>query len=118
MKVAMKCSFSILLVASLQSPMAIADEQGEAFLERAEVALLDELDDQRGRGGEVDIVTLNNQNVAALLRGNTAINNATGHNMIDNGSFAGASGLISVVQNSGNNVIIQDSTIVNVTIVP
>lgn len=119
MKTIIKCSFSILLVTFTQTSSVSANEQGEAFLAQAEVAQLDELDNVRGRGVDgFDIITLNNQKVAALLSGNTANNNVTGYNIIDNGSFEGASGLVSVIQNSGNNVIIQDSTIVNVTIAP
>ena len=39
---------------------------------------------------------------------------ATGSNVIADGAFSGASGLPMVIQNSGNNVLIQSATIVNV----
>jgi hypothetical protein len=83
----------------------------------AEKASVEELDNARGREG-IDITTLNNMNVRATLTDNTANNNTSGFNVIDHGSFAGAGGMFSVIQNSGNNVLIQDSTIVNVTIMP
>lgn len=76
---------------------------------------LDELDGARGMGG-VDVTTLNTMNVKATLTNNTAINNVTGANVIDTSAFTGANGMFSVIQNTGNNVVIQDSTIVNVTI--
>jgi len=79
------------------------------------VASLDELDEIRGMGG-VDVTTLNTMNVKATLTGNTATNNVTGTNVIDTSAFTGANGMFSVIQNTGNNVVIQDSTIVNVTI--
>jgi len=80
------------------------------------VASLDELESARGTEG-VDITTLNTMNVKATLTNNTATNNVTGSNVIDTSAFSGANGMFSVIQNTGNNVVIQDSTIVNVTII-
>lgn len=77
----------------------------------------DELEKARGREG-FDITAINNMNVQAVLTGNTANNNITGGNIIGAGAFTNAGGMFSVIQNTGNNVIIQDSTIVNVTITP
>ncbi|CAD84699.1 hypothetical protein [Nitrosomonas europaea] len=92
-------------------------EGKDIYLPHAERATLEELDNATGREG-VDITTLNRMNVRAFLADNSATNNVSGFNSIDNGSFVGASGMFSVIQNSGNNVLIQDSTIVNVTILP
>jgi len=89
----------------------------DTYLLHAERASLEELDEATGREG-IDVTAVNNMNVRALLSGNTATNNASGFNMIDNGSFAGSGGMFSVIQNSGNNVLIQDSTVINVTILP
>ena len=71
----------------------------------------------RGQGG-VDITTFNQNSIQATMSDTSANNTTTGFNVIDNGAFTNAGGLISVIQNTGNNVIIQDSTIVNVTIIP
>lgn len=46
--------------------------------------------------------------------GNQAINVTTGGNVIAGGALAGASGVPVVVQNTGNNVLIQSSVVVNV----
>jgi hypothetical protein len=35
---------------------------------------------------------------------------------ISGGSFAGAAGVITVIQNTGNNVLLQNATVVNITI--
>lgn len=116
----LKSGFLTLLVVIMQSQAAKADlaqDQHELGFSSAETVLPDELDTMRGREG-VDITTLNNMNVRATLSDNQANNNATGYNIIDHGAFTQASGITSVIQNSGNNVIIQDSTIVNVTIIP
>ncbi len=94
----------------------LADDQIAENFSSTEIVSLDELDEVRGMGG-IDSTVLNTMNVKATLTGNTANNNVTGTNIIDTSAFSGANGMFSVIQNSGNNVVIQDSTIVNVTIV-
>jgi hypothetical protein len=47
---------------------------------------------------------------------NRSIDVVSGNNVINGGSFANASGLPMVIQNSGSNVLIQNATIVNVQI--
>ncbi len=42
----------------------------------------------------------------------------TGSNLIDGNAFSGAAGVPMVIQNSGNNVLIQNATIVNVQFRP
>src|SRR5687768_13539811 len=64
----------------------------------------DALDDLRG--GDEDIVT-NVIRVTGDVSGNSATDVATGANTIREGSFADASGLTTVVQNTGANVLIQ-----------
>jgi len=116
----LKSGVLTLFVVMAQSQAAQAgsvQNQDKLLFSSTETALLEELDNARGREG-VDIFTLNNMNVRATLTDNQANNNVNGANIIDGGSFTQASGFTSVIQNSGNNVIIQDSTIVNVTIVP
>jgi hypothetical protein len=49
---------------------------------------------------------------------NTADHVATGFNAISAGSFDGASGIPTVIQNTGNNVLIQNATIINVQFKP
>ena len=48
----------------------------------------------------------------------SASNLTTGANNVGGGSFANASGLPTVIQNSGANVVIQNSTVVNVLFRP
>jgi hypothetical protein len=78
--------------------------------------LLEELDQIRGLGGVVDVT--NNASLRAELTDNEVSDSVTGYNIIDQGSFSDASGVFSIIQNTGNNVIIQDSTIITVTITP
>ena len=59
-----------------------------------------------------------NQNITGTVTGDSASQVVTGTNSITGDSFAGASGLPSVIQNSGNNVLIQNGVIVNVQMKP
>ena len=48
-----------------------------------------------------------------IVTGNSATSVATGANAIQAGSFAGASGIPIVIQNTGANVLIQNATVIN-----
>ncbi|UMR28954.1 hypothetical protein MJ904_17850 [Massilia sp. MB5] len=52
--------------------------------------------------------------LSGAVSNNKAVQVLTGSNTITEGSFANASGLPMVIQNSGANVLIQNATIVNV----
>lgn len=67
------------------------------------------------RGGEsVVVVRVGND---GEVDGNHAENVTSGLNAIDGGAFANASGITTVIQNSGSNVLIQNGTAVNVQFV-
>lgn len=76
--------------------------------------LLDATDLDRFRGG-TDVAVDNTNTTDGLVHGNNASNLVTGSNLID-ASFSGASGLSTVVQNTGNNVLIQAPVIVNLQV--
>lgn len=59
---------------------------------------------------------LNDIKSDGLVSNNQASNLTTGNNWITEGSFAGATGFSTVVQNSGNNVLIQNPTIINLQV--
>jgi len=64
--------------------------------------------------GDVDI-HVTNANVEGNLTG-TFINQSTnGANTITGGAFAGTSGIATVIQNSGNQVVLQTQTILDVS---
>ena len=52
----------------------------------------------------------------SILHDNQAFDNTTGSNFVTNGAFSGASGISTSIQNSGNNVIIQNTTILNISL--
>jgi hypothetical protein len=64
------------------------------------------------RGGESVIVVRVKDD--GEVNGNHADNVTSGLNAIDGGAFANASGITTVIQNSGSNVLIQNGTAVNV----
>ena len=79
----------------------------------------EELNSERAKQKiEVDRIQINDQDLNGTVSDNTAIGNTTGHNSITGDAFSGAAGFISSVQNSGNNVLIQNSTIINVSVEP
>lgn len=63
------------------------------------------------RGGHV--FQLGEAQLSAQLSDNRASGNVTGSNLVTSQAFSGSSGIPTVIQNSGNNVIIQNATILN-----
>jgi len=63
------------------------------------------------RGGTL---VMNDMKLDGVVSDNIAANVATGNNVVTGGSLAGANGMPTLIQNSGNNVLIQNATIVNV----
>jgi len=66
------------------------------------------------RGGDDRV--FNDNKLKGVVADNKASNLTTGMNVLSEGAFAGSSGLSTVIQNSGNNVLIQNATIVNVQV--
>jgi hypothetical protein len=69
----------------------------------------------QSRGG---IETTETMTLNGSVDHNTDSHVVTGSNLIDGGAFSGAVGLPTVIQNSGNNVLIQTGVIVNVQFKP
>lgn len=69
---------------------------------------------ENSRGG-ADLY-LNDIKSDGVVRDNQASNLTTGNNWVTEGSFTGAAGFPTVVQNSGNNVLIQNATIINLQV--
>ena len=60
----------------------------------------------------------NDMTLTGNVSNNSTDNTETGRNTIASGSFTGAAGLPIVIQNSGNGVLIQNATIINVQFKP
>ncbi|MEM5429586.1 hypothetical protein [Cupriavidus oxalaticus] len=80
----------------------------------AKAVPVSKLDDIRG-GAEV---TVNDMRLHGTVAENAAWDVVTGTNRITEGAFANAAGIPTAIQNSGNNVLIQNATIVNVQFRP
>lgn len=83
-----------------------ADIFGSAAVDTENLAI------SRG-GAEVNLFDVKSE---GLVSNNSASNLSTGSNWVTEGSFAGASGFSTVVQNSGNNVLIQNATVINLQV--
>ena len=90
---------------------ALADEEGSAPEPGALGIAIPDTQLASNRGGHT--LELNTNNLDAQFYENQAIANVTGNNYITNGAFSGANGMPTVIQNSGNNVLIQNATILN-----
>lgn len=67
------------------------------------------------RGGESLVV--NDVEIAGTVSGNLAEGTNSGSNHINDGAFANAAGISTVIQNTGNNVLIQNGMVVNIQFV-
>lgn len=77
----------------------------------------DELGSQRAREDiGIDLIVINDQEQDGDVTDNVAIGNTNGDNLINGDAFSNSSGFLSTVQNTGNNVLIQNSTIINVSV--
>ncbi len=77
----------------------------------------DTLNEQRARQG-VSNVQLGQVHSQIALHDNVVVGGHGGTNLIANGAFDNARGFSTIIQNTGHNVAIQESMIVNVTINP
>ena len=108
-------SMSFSLGCFVLSSLAIAGEteQVEGFIPSPVTEQV--LFSTRGLGGGADFLQWNDMKLDANLVDNIVHSSINGDNSISNGAFSEASGFATVIQNSGNHVIIQNATIVNMT---
>ncbi|WP_117236173.1 carbon storage regulator [Vibrio maerlii] len=73
---------------------------------------------ESSRGGEYHLDIDNvvaSSDIKGISAGNSVNNSVTGNNIIASGALMESSGITSVIQNSGNNVLIQNATVVNMS---
>lgn len=92
-----------------QSGPGPASQDADTALGSVDAASDESLAEARG-GADLSV---NENNLDATMEGNVASNLSTGNNTITESAFSNATGIPMVIQNSGNNVIIQNSTILN-----
>lgn len=105
---------ALLLISTMLSMQIFAEQ---LVLPEMESISDETLEASRGKLYQVDIDYISaTSDIDGISTGNTAINNRTGNNVITNDALSGASGITNVIQNTGNNVLIQSATVVNLTL--
>ncbi len=108
--------YSSSLFLALASSYAVQAESDDLQFSDDETLSEALLSGQRGRADFDMTYQVNDSEQNALLQDNSIVNSVTGDNSISGNAFSGMSGISTVIQNSGNQVIIQGSTMVNVMI--
>ena len=117
---ALLCLFGICFAGpvSAEEPLAATDSSPLKILEddvMAGFAAVEESELSEIRGGEGTVLNL--QDLESIVSGNTVEGIVTtGDTMISGNAFSNLDGISSVVINTGNNVSIQSSTVVNIVI--
>src|SRR3569833_2648530 len=124
----MKCGMSLttrVIGTLLLSSLFVGLAQAAQTLESEQIGIVplsdEDMREQRGRGVHEIInideinMQLNEINENAKLDHNVIYSSNTGDNTINHDTIAGATGFATVIQNSGGGVIIQNATIVNLT---
>lgn len=76
----------------------------------------EDLDESRGLNLITGNDVVNTSETTGVSVGSTANNNVSGNNNIDDSALNNNAGIVTVFQNSGNNNILQQSTIFNVNL--
>jgi hypothetical protein len=103
-----------ILILALPLQLAWA-ESGQGILggdEAFDAAVVsdDMLSGQRGKA----LIPTNTNNLDGAVYDNSANDVVTGYNMVTDGSLTNNAGMNTVIQNSGNNVLIQNAVILNI----
>ncbi|CAM3012507.1 carbon storage regulator [Vibrio mytili] len=104
-----------LAVCTLSMIVAFSALADDIVLSDEEVSLDIMSESRGGQNVELDLIYANSD-INGISSDNVASNTVSGNNILSPGAFADSSGLSSVIQNTGNNVLIQNSTVVNLTL--
>lgn len=106
----------VLLLTQVGYPVSaeVLDPASDLDISASATVSDSELAGQRAREGLSQNFQIGESDQDALLESNVLLGGVTGGNLIDRGSFSSARGFTTVIQNSGNHVIIQDTTLINV----
>lgn len=102
---------TMILSGLLATQTAKANQTEVTFVEEIQVTDSD-LASQSGQGGGISNNAQLSGNVITVNSGGTLSN---GNNNIGDHALDNVNGIATVIQNSGNNVVIQNSTVVNVS---
>lgn len=97
-------------------PVATAEGEAPAGEEVEFANNVSENDLEEHRGTYMPSLTLNVSSISGKVENVSAVNTVSGNNSISEDAFNNTSGLVIAMQNSGNNVVMQNSTIVNINL--
>lgn len=110
------CVLGLALLTSTATALGETANNEEAWLQKSALSA-QQLGETSGRQGVSLQWQMNNSNQNANVSDNVLAGQVmTGNNLISGGAFQNMSGVATVIQNSGNQVVIQDTTQINVLI--
>jgi hypothetical protein len=101
---------AVSLLLPFASPVWAEDAQLLDSVFENKTVPTDVMSAQRGKA----VITL--MDVDGTVAENAAINTVSGRNVVTGGSFANSGGIVTSIQNSGNNVLIQNATILQLDV--
>lgn len=104
---------ALLTLSAMAALSASADDIAMTDLELSEAAL------DSSRGGKYiskSVMIADSDQHGMISNGSVGDYSMTGDNVISSGALTGITGVNSVIQNTGNNVLIQNSTVLNLTL--
>lgn len=106
----------LILLASATTALGDTVNNNEAWLQQSALSA-QQLNQASGRQGVSLQWQMNDSNQNANVSDNVLTGQVmTGNNLISGGAFQNMNGVATVIQNSGNQVVIQDTTQINVLI--
>ena len=120
--------FMVMVVISFSSPVLmnnvmaadgvdiVAVDEDDLGLVFNDNLIVEDIDLDEMRGAALDLEVLGVAFFDAVSLNNSTSGTFSGGNVIDEGAFSGSSGLSTIIQNSGNNVLIQSATILSLSI--
>lgn len=104
---------ALIMLSAMAALSASADDIVLTDMELSEAVM------DSSRGGQYikkSIVIADSDQQGMITNSSVGNNSMTGNNVISPGALTGITGVNSVIQNTGNNVLIQNSTVVNLTL--
>lgn len=117
-----KYRYLLPLVVLVAASLARAEDQqlpeDNLLLDGTSAVSMEDLASSRGKQGVDTLQQMNENDQRAWLENNKLDSGFTGNNVIESGALEGIEGISTVIQNTGNQVVIQESTLLNLTITP
>jgi hypothetical protein len=115
-----RCALLLMIIGAASGALAQDQELKEDNLLLGDMSSLslEDLASSRGKQGFDTLQQMNENDQRAWLENNKLESGSTGNNVIETGALQGIEGISTVIQNTGNQVVIQESTLLNLTITP